>query len=107
MDPAMPPTMSTGIMMVETRKALVRTRSRYSRLAMSQMLRIDLFSGEFSGFRCYLFDEDLFERWLGHFKPGDMCFGDGRSEQRLGVRALAELDLRHTVIVFNALDGRV
>ena len=34
----MPPPISTGIRTVEMMKALVRTRSRYSRLAMSQTL---------------------------------------------------------------------
>ena len=59
------------------RKALVRTRSRYSRFAMSQTLCID--------FASYGFDEDLFERGLHDLEAGDARFGDGLGEQRLRV----------------------
>ncbi len=66
MEPTMPPPISTGMRIVEMRKALVRTRSRYSRFAMSQTLCID--------FASYGLDEDLFQGWLHDFEAGDAGF---------------------------------
>ena len=110
--PTMPPPMSSGMRMVVMRKALVRMRSRYSRLAMSQtlcmgfapaMARFEVDGGRRSqcldAFATDLFDEDLFEGGLHDLEAGDAGAGaDGIGEQRLGVgawccRASAELDL--------------
>src|SRR5271157_2730007 len=89
MEPTMPPPMRTGMRIVEMRKALVRTRSRYSRFAMSQTLCIDFASGNsFLGFRCYFFDKDLFERGLHDFEASDAGTGDGCGEEGLAVVAI-------------------
>src|SRR5690242_13109698 len=93
----MPPPMSRGMRMVEKRKALVRTRSRYSRFAMSQILRIDFASD--------LFDKYLFQRGLHHLEAADAGFGDGRGEQRLTVIAVAELDLGASVVRLHVFYG--
>src|SRR5215475_10240828 len=90
-----PPPMSRGIRRVEMRKALVRTRSRYSRFAMSQTLCIDAVS--------YGFDEDLFEGWFHHFEASDAGTGDGLGKKRLRIGAVAKLDLRHAVVVLVTL----
>ena len=65
----MPAPMRTGMRMVVMRKALVRTRSRYSRFAMSQTLCID--------FASYGFDKYLFKRRLHDFEAGDARLRDG------------------------------
>src|SRR5579871_5652520 len=69
MEPTIPPPINSGMRMVERRKARVRTRSRYSRFAMSQTLCID--------FASYGLDEDLFQGWFHHFEASDAGFGDG------------------------------
>ena len=83
-------------------KTLARTRSRYSRFAMSQMLSIDIFS--------YGLDEDLFEGGLHDFETGDAgaalnCSG----EEGLGIGAdvvdAAKLDLCLAAVVLRGLDG--
>src|SRR5271163_2262638 len=93
--PKTKPPMRSGIRMVATRNALVRMRSRYSRLAMSQMLCIDVNSCRLRGLRRfgYLFDEDLFQRRLHHFEASDAGFDDCRGEERLRVGAFVETDL--------------
>src|SRR5260370_24235081 len=102
---AMPPPMSNGMRMVEMRKALVRTRSRYSRFAMSQTLCIDFASvNRFPGFCCYFFDKDLFEGGFHDFEAGDAGLGDGLGEEVLDVVAFVELDLGHDVVGLGALD---
>src|SRR5580704_13940865 len=69
MEPTMPPPISRGMRIVEMRKALVRTRSRYSRFAMSQTLCID--------FASYGLNENLFQGWFHHFEASDAGFCDG------------------------------
>src|SRR5258707_208486 len=104
---ATPPPMSNGMRMVEMRKALVRTRSRYSRFAMSQTLCIDFASGDsFRRFRRHFFDKDLFEGGFHDFEAGDAGLGDGLGEEGLAVVAFVELDLGHAVVGLGALDGR-
>ena len=77
-------------------------RSRYSRLAMSQMLRIS--------FASYDFDEDLFEggspTHLGKVVDVSAVF-DGCSEKMLGGGAVVEFDLGVAGVVFGRLDGGV
>src|SRR5947209_8448094 len=80
MEPTMPPPISSGMRRVEMRNALVRTRSRYSRFAMSQTLCIDAVS--------YGFDKDLFEGGFHEFEAGDACSRDGLCEKRLCVGAV-------------------
>ena len=79
-EPTMPPPISTGMRMVEMRKALVRTRSRYSRFAMSQTLCID--------FASYGLNENLFQGWFHHFEASDAGFRDGFGQQGLGVGSI-------------------
>src|SRR5260370_42421618 len=107
-EPAMPPPMSNGMRMVEMRKALVRTRSRYSRFAMSQTLCIDFASvNRFPGFCCYFFDKDLFEGGFHDFEAGNAGLGDGLGEEGLAVVCVAELDLGAALVVFCLVDGGV
>src|SRR5438045_3226740 len=98
-EPMMPPPIRMGIMRVEMRKALVRTRSRYSRFAISQTLRIDLIS--------YGFNKDLFESGFLYFEASDARSCDGFGEQRLCVCAIVKLDLGYAVVVLRSLDGWV
>src|ERR1700727_1565157 len=88
-DPTIPPPISSGIRIVEMRKALVRTRSRYSRFAMSHTLCIDFIS--------YSLNKNLFQRWLHHLKTGDAGFGNSIGQKRLSIAAFVQLDLGHTV----------
>src|SRR6202035_2031510 len=72
--------MRSGMRMVMMRKLFARMRSRYSRLATSQTLCIDIFS--------YGFDEDLLKGGLHDFEAGDASAAlDGCGEEWLGVRA--------------------
>src|SRR5258708_7462870 len=99
MEPAIPPPIRTGMRMVEMRKALVRTRSRYSRFAMSQTLCID--------FASYGLDKDLFKSGLHDFEAGDAGLGNSLSEESLAVIAVVELDLGVALVVFCLVDGGV
>src|SRR5580658_2883139 len=87
---ALPPTsaaMKHGMRTVARMKPRVRTRSMYSRLAMSQMLCMDLASG-FGELGCSLHrgDEDLFERGLDDLEASDVgAASDSIGEQRLCV----------------------
>src|SRR5581483_3260822 len=87
---ALPPTsaaMKHGMRTVARMKPLVRTRSMYSRLAMSQILCMDLASGFGElGSSLHGGDEDLFERGLNDFETSDVgAARDGFGEQRLRV----------------------
>src|SRR6202034_3653870 len=93
---------SSGMRTVMRRKLLARMRSRYSRLAMSQILCIDILS--------YGFDEDLLERGLHDFEAGDSratLGGRGKEWLSVGSRAVytAELDLLLTTIVLRAFNA--
>ena len=71
--------------MVENLKARPRICSRYSRLAISRMLRIGLAS--------HGLDEDLFERRLNQLEAVDGGHGRGFVQQLLRVAVRLELDL--------------
>src|SRR5215472_905185 len=98
-DPTIPPPISSGIRSVEIRKALVRTRSRYSRFAMSQTLCIDPVS--------YRLNKDLFECRLHDLKSCNPRLANGCSEQRLPIVAVTQFDLGHAVVVLSALNRRM
>src|ERR1700760_1755738 len=90
--------MSTGIRMVMTRKLLARTRSRYSRFAMSQTLCI--------GFASYGFNKDLFERGFHNLEPGDASTVlDGCSQNLLRGGFVAKLDLCVSGVVLGFSDA--
>src|ERR1700761_3785280 len=101
--------MRSGMRMFATRNALVRMRSRYSRLAMSQMLCIDVNSCRLRGLRRfgYLFDEDLFQRRLHDFEASNAGFDDCRGEESLCVGAFVETDLGVSTVVLCRMDGGV
>src|ERR1700733_12410862 len=73
---ALPPTSAAirhGMRTVASMKPRVRTRSMYSRLAMSQTLCMDLASGfDELGRSLHGGDEDLFERGLDDFEACDV-----------------------------------
>jgi hypothetical protein len=100
--------MRTGMSTVETMKALVVTRSRYSRRAMSQTLCMDDVSGWIlGGLVGDRFDEDLFEGGGGELEAGDTGVSDGGGEELLGVGAVAEGDLGVAAVVLRGEDGWV
>src|SRR6185437_1316388 len=101
---ALPPTsaaMRTGMSTVARMKPLVRTRSMYSRLAMSQMLCMDLASGlgELGG-ALYGGNENLFERGLDDLEARDVgAARDGLCEHRLRAFGRVKPDLGDARIV--------
>src|SRR5690242_8012886 len=100
----MPPVIRTGINTVEKMNDRVRTRSRYSRFAMSQTLRIDLASN--------LFDKDLFQRWLLHLEPVDArasLHSVGQQRLRIGRRSVhgVQLDLCPATVHLRVFDRRM
>src|ERR1700733_12654830 len=98
--------MKSGIRIVAMRNALVRMRSRYSRLAMSQMLCIDFLSGlDGSVALGYFFDEDLFEGRLHHFEAGDAGGRDCCGEESLGISSIVEANLGMATVVLCGMDG--
>jgi hypothetical protein len=85
---ALPPTsaaMKHGMSTVARMKPLVRTRSMYSRLAMSQMLCMNLASGLGElGSSLHRGDKDLFESGLDDLEPCDVrAARNSFSEKRL------------------------
>src|SRR5690348_16163933 len=66
--------MIAGASNVSTRKIRVRTRSRYSRFRMTQVLRIGL---------SYDVDEDFFQRRFHDFEPIEPRMGRGEPQQFL------------------------
>src|SRR5215469_2804083 len=73
--------MKAGASSVSTRKVRVRTRSRYSRFKMTQVLRIGL---------TYDIDEDFFQRRFHHFEPIQPCVGRSKPQQFLRVSTGSE-----------------
>src|SRR5580658_4287669 len=76
-----------GMSTVARMKPRVRTRSMYSRFAMSQTLCMDFASGlDELGCSLHRGDEDLFERGLDDLEASNVCTArDGLDEERLGV----------------------
>src|SRR5664280_356738 len=114
--------MMSGIMTVVMRNPRVRTRSTYSRRAMSQTLcieaafvgMVELGHGEWVAIldgRCLLdlFDEDLFQSGFHHLEARDAGVCDGLCQQGLGVFGQgcggAELDLDVAVVAFDVFDA--
>src|ERR1700761_2387970 len=90
-----------GMSTVARMKPRVRTRSIYSRLAMSQMLCMDLASG-FDELGCALYggDENLFERGLDDLEACDVGAARyGLDEQRLRVFRGVKLDFGDAGVV--------
>src|SRR5215471_1191214 len=85
------PSIKAGIRSVMTIKDLVRTRSRYSRRAISMMLCIR--------FSDYL-DEDLFQRGLHQFKLVDSRMVGHHAQKllRIGPRGQPHLDVIAVVV---------
>src|ERR1700733_8171821 len=75
-----------GSPMVVIRKARPRTCSRYSRFAMSRILRI--------GFASHCPDEDFFQRWFDQFEPIDGGARRSFLQQFLRVAMRLQLNLR-------------
>src|ERR1700733_4060296 len=88
----------TGTPKVVILKARPRTCSRYSRLATSQILRIDFASDRL--------DKDLFERRLDHFKTKDGSRGRRFTKKLLGVAVILQADLCVTGEVLGFSDLR-
>src|SRR5947209_987575 len=75
---------SAGIRTVEMTNALVRTRSRYSRRATSQVLRISF---------AYRINEDLFQGWFHQLEPVDAQPRRRLAQKLLRIRVRRQLDL--------------
>src|SRR5215472_15531603 len=84
------PKISAGTNRVMNRNALERTRSRYSRRAMSSILRMVLPHG---------FNEDFFERGLHQFKLADPRTGGNLVQELLGIGAGSQPDFNVVAVV--------
>src|SRR5579885_3328879 len=84
--------MIAGASNVRTRNVRVRTRSRYSRFRITQILRIRL---------SHHIDEDLFERRLHHFELVEPRFGGSEPQQvlRVGIRSQAYLYVVPVIVI--------
>src|SRR5215469_3680623 len=91
------PNINAGNRMVVTRKALVRTLSRYSRRAISQILRIAL---------SYRFNEDFFERRLHQLEAIDAHARHGFAEQVLAIDTGLEPRFHVISVIVEGFDQR-
>src|SRR5512140_2834028 len=90
------PHISAGTSTVVIQKALVRTRSRYSRLMMTQTLCIAIILADHV-------DEDLLERWLDQLELRDARARREQLEQLLRVGAGRQLHLDVIAVVVRRL----
>src|SRR3954447_25218671 len=95
----MEPNMMAGTSTVITRNDFLRTRSRYSRLKTSRMLRMygHLISLDY-------IDEDRFERRLHQFELVHTRPRRNRVQQRLRISALGQLNLHVIAIIVRRFD---
>src|ERR1700744_2708777 len=94
---------------VAMRKLLARTRSRYSRFAISQTLCIDSASCLCIAEACAdVFDEDLFQCGFHDFKAVDVSTAcDGLGKNLLGGSLVVQLDLGDAGVVLRFDDTRM
>src|SRR5580658_2726426 len=80
------PISTSGTSMVDILKARPRICSKYSRFAISSILRI--------GFASHGLDKNLFKRWFNQFEPVNGCHRRRLVQQFLRVAVRFQLNLR-------------